>query len=140
MIDKTTTEKADIPARPAILMNFEDSEALAKLARTAEAHLPQVSAMLLDEIERADIRDDASLPADVVTMGATVVFADDGSKTQRTVKLVYPGDADIAAGRISILAPVGAGLIGLREGQSILWPDRSGKSRRLRILKVSRPR
>ena len=51
---------------------------------------------------------------------------------------VGPDEADIAAGRISIMTPVGAGLIGLREGQSILWPHRGGETRVLRILKVGR--
>jgi regulator of nucleoside diphosphate kinase len=48
------------------------------------------------------------------------------SGADRTVELVYPRDADISAGRVSILTPVGAGVIGLRTGQSILWPDRDG--------------
>jgi regulator of nucleoside diphosphate kinase len=53
--------------------------------------------------------------------------------------LVYPAEADIEAGRISILTPVGAGLIGLAEGASILWPDRDGHERRLRIIAVTPP-
>ena len=52
------------------------------------------------------------------------------------LKLVYPHDADIEAGRISIMSLVGAGLIGLRAGQSISWPDRSGHERSLRIIEV----
>ena len=55
---------------------------------------------------------------------------------ERTLKLVYPQDADIEAGRISILSLVGAGLLGLKPGQSILWPDRTGKQRALRIIEV----
>src|SRR3546814_7210573 len=54
-------------------------------------------------------------------------------------ELGYPKDADIAAYRISVLTLVGAGLIGLREGQSILWPDRDGRERKLSILKVQQP-
>ena len=34
------------------------------------------------------------------------------------------------------MTPVGAGLIGLREGQSILWPDRDGRERELAIIRV----
>ena len=68
-------------------------------------------------------------------MGATVEF-DDANGSSHSVKLVYPKDADISAGRISILTPVGAGLIGLREGQSILWPDREGHERELAIVRV----
>ncbi|MBE8335739.1 GreA/GreB family elongation factor, partial [Leptospira borgpetersenii serovar Ballum] len=39
--------------------------------------------------------------------------------------------ADIDAGRVSILSHVGAGLIGLTEGQSINWPDPTGAVRKL---------
>lgn len=49
------------------------------------------------------------------------------SGADRAVELVYPHDADISAGRVSILTPVGAGVIGLRTRQSILWPDRDGR-------------
>ena len=36
------------------------------------------------------------------------------------------------------MTPIGAGLIGLAEGQSIAWPDREGRVRLLRVLKVRR--
>jgi regulator of nucleoside diphosphate kinase len=52
------------------------------------------------------------------------------------VQLVYPRQADIAFGRVSVLTLIGAGLIGMRRGQSIDWPDRKGRCRRLRILDV----
>jgi regulator of nucleoside diphosphate kinase len=71
-------------------------------------------------------------------MGSTVGFVVEETGEQRTVKLVYPGEADIEQGRVSILTPVGAGLIGLRVGQSISWPTRSGEERLLRIESVSR--
>src|SRR3546814_17088771 len=69
-------------------------------------------------------------------MNSHVTFVDEGSGSRREVKLVYPENADIANGRISILTPVGAGLIGLSEGQTITWPDRDGHDRRLRIEPV----
>jgi regulator of nucleoside diphosphate kinase len=50
--------------------------------------------------------------------------------------LVFPGQADIAAGKISILTPIGAALIGLSQGQSIDWKTRDGRSRQLTILSV----
>lgn len=116
-----------------------DSEAdmLADLAYNAESRLPQVSALLIEEIDRAKIHSAAKIPADVVTMGATVAFTDEQSGAERTVQLVLPGEADIAAGRVSILTPVGAGLIGMREGQVIDWPDREGQKRKLRIVTVT---
>src|SRR3546814_8900207 len=52
-------------------------------------------------------------------MSSQVEFIDEANGEARTIQLVYPHEADIAAGRVSILTPVGAGLIGLRQGQSI---------------------
>ena len=116
-----------------------EADTLANLAISVEERLPQVSALLLEEIGRANVHSVARMPRDVVTMRASVEFVDETSGAARTVQLVYPKDADISAGRVSILTPVGAGLIGLRKGQSILWPDRSGHERRLTIVKVSQP-
>ena len=55
---------------------------------------------------------------------------------EREATLVYPKDASATEGRISILAPVGAALIGLRAGDSIDWPMPNGRSKRLRIVSV----
>lgn len=94
---------------------------------------------LLDEIDRATICSRANIPPNVVTMGSDVTFLDAKSGAERTVRLVYPGDADISAGRISILTPIGAGLIGLSVGQSINWPDRGGAEHKLTIITVQQP-
>ena len=124
--------------RPAIHMIDSEAEALAEIAVAIEERHPQVSALLLEEIERATLHKARRIPADVVTMRSHVDFLDEASGTARSVQLVYPKDADIDAGRISILSLVGAGLIGLREGQSILWPGRDGLRRMLTITAVRR--
>jgi len=116
-----------------------EAEALADMAVGVEKRLPEVSAMLIEEISRATIHTQARMPRDVITMSSQVDFIDEGSGTLRTVQLVYPQDADIDAGRISILTPIGAGLIGLRPGQSIRWPDRDGRMRKLSVVAVVQP-
>lgn len=123
-------------ARPQIHMLEEEAERLADLALGVESRSPQVSELLLRETSRAKLHGAGSFPSDVVAMGSLVEFLDEGTGARRKVQLVYPLEADIAAGRISILTPVGAGLLGLREGQSILWPDREGHERRLVIVSV----
>ncbi len=42
--------------------------------------------------------------------------------------LVFPAEADIAAGKVSVLTPVGAALIGLSKGESIAWTARDGEA------------
>lgn len=122
---------------PAIHLIDTEADTLADLAVSIEDRLPQVSELLLREIGRANIHSRQSIGSDVVTMHAAIDFIDEASGASRSVQLVYPKDADISAGRISILTPIGAGLIGLREGQSILWPDREGRERRLKVVKVT---
>jgi len=56
----------------------------------------------------------------------------------RRVQLVAPEAADIAAGRISVLTPVGAALIGLSVGQSIDFMTPSGARQRLTVRSVAR--
>lgn len=123
-------------SRPKIHMIEEEANQLSDLALSVEGRLPQVCELLVRETSRARIYDRQSIPADVVTMGSTVEFVDEGTGAKRTVELVYPPYADISVGRVSILTPVGAGLIGLREGQTILWPDREGHKRSLVIVSV----
>jgi regulator of nucleoside diphosphate kinase len=123
--------------RPPIHMIDREADILTDLALEVEKRLPEISNMLLGEIARATVHTPQRTPRDVVTMHATVEFIDEASGAQHTAQLVYPKDADIAQGRISILTPIGAGLIGLREGQSILWPRRDGQERRLTIVKVT---
>jgi regulator of nucleoside diphosphate kinase len=69
-------------------------------------------------------------------MGSDVLYRDDLTREVRRVSLVFPGEADISQNKISVLTPVGTALIGLRAGQSITWPTRSGEMKRLTVLKV----
>ncbi|MBN9025916.1 MAG: GreA/GreB family elongation factor, partial [Rhizobiales bacterium] len=61
---------------------------------------------------------------------------DDVAGTVRKVTLVYPENADIGQGRISVLTPIGAALIGVGVGESISWETRNGELKRLTVLQV----
>lgn len=126
-------------AKPAVHLIDTEAESLTNLALGVADTMPQVSDLLLDEIARAQIHRAERISPDVVTMHSTVEFIDEGNGVGRIVQIVYPAQADIATGRISVLTPVAAGLIGLREGQAINWPDREGRERKLTIVKVTQP-
>ncbi len=129
---------AQLNQRPPIMLIESEADALADLAFGIRTRNPDVANLLIEEIDRAQTVDAADIPDDVVTMRSSVTFIDEKSGEQHKVQLVFPGEADLDAGRLSILTPVGAGLIGLRTGQSISWPDRHGKDRVLTIGQVSR--
>ena len=88
------------------------------------------------ELLRARVVPSDQIPRDVVTMNSRVVFEDERTGERREVTLVYPRDADIDAGKISVLVPVGSALLGLRVGQSIDWTLPSGQKRRYRVIAV----
>lgn len=91
---------------------------------------------LAEELDRADIVAPEHVPDDVVTMHAQVRYVDESTGEQRSVVLVYPDEADASHGRISVLSPVGAALLGLATGQSIEWTFPNGP-RRLRVVDVN---
>lgn len=132
-----TTIKAT--KRPPVHMIDAEADALTDLAIGVEKRMPQVSDLLMREIGRATIHQLRHIPRDVVTMNSEVDFVDEANGQVRSIRLVYPSDADIASGRISILTPIGAGLIGMRAGNAILWPDRDGNERALTIQAVMQP-
>ena len=125
--------------RPPIHLLASESDLVATLALRAEHRTPVVSAMLLEEIERAELHDESTLPRATVTLGSDVTFVDEKTHQLRTLELVLPGHANIAEGKISILTPMGAALYGLMAGQSIDWPDLEGTERRIRIVRVEQP-
>jgi len=124
--------------KPAVIMTRSDRERLWRLAESYTTRNPDVADVLMAEIERARLVDDARIPADVVRMGSTLRFTSDLGEDRR-VTLVFPGEADIAAGKISILTPIGAALIGLSTGQSIDWTARDGRVHRLTVESVEAP-
>jgi regulator of nucleoside diphosphate kinase len=134
-------EEADmVPLRQrsrklAITITRSDHERLSWLAEATSARNPDVADVLLAELYRARVVDDSGISADFVRMGSTLRFTSDG-REDRTVTLVYPGEADIAKSKVSILTPIGAALIGLSTGQSIEWTARDGRTHRLTVETV----
>lgn len=94
---------------------------------------------LADELSRATVVPEERMPANVVRMHSRVTYVDEGSGRRREVELVYPDEADLALGKVSVLAPVGAALLGLAEGASIDWPFPQGGTRRLRVERTVPP-
>lgn len=129
---------AETTALPPIVLSHVDYYRLADLAKATLARYPADDAkFLLEELQRADIVPVSWVPSGVVTMDSHVEFRDDQSGRIRRVQLVYPYQADIKKGRISVLSLVGAALVGLAENQSITCRTRIGAERRLTVLRTS---
>jgi regulator of nucleoside diphosphate kinase len=97
------------------------------------------SALLAYELSRAYVVPADQVPTNVVSMNARVTYLDESNGLRREVELVFPEDANVEHGKISVLSPVGLALLGLREGQSIDWSFPNNRSRSLRVLSVAIP-
>lgn len=91
---------------------------------------------LFEELERAIVVHSERIPHDVVTMHSRFIYIDEYVGIRREIELVYPDEADPAAGRVSVLAPVGSALLGLAAGRSIDWKYPGGEIHRLRVERV----
>ncbi|WP_425416363.1 nucleoside diphosphate kinase regulator [Oricola indica] len=124
--------------KPAITLGRTDHDKLTRLAEAVQAGNAEVSDVLLSELDRARVVPDARLAEDVIRMGSHLRYATETGEV-REVTLVYPVEADISAGRISVLTPIGAALIGLSSGQSMDWRARDGRVHRLVVESVGVP-
>ena len=122
--------------RPRIVIAAGEHARLMGLAETAMERDSPVGEYLSEELSRAHIVPDESCYPFVVRMGSHVTYVEDATRRTRKVTLVYPTDADIDRGRISILTPIGAALIGLSPAQSIQWPSPGGGMSSLTVLDV----
>jgi regulator of nucleoside diphosphate kinase len=131
-------EAVEIIKKPAIVVSEVDYKRLTNLALAARDRFPDVADELHAEMARASIADAAAMPSNVVMMGSVVEFRS-GAGVQRRVELVFPVEADIAKGKVSVLTPIGAALIGLSAGQSIRWTARDGRAQELTVISVEQP-
>jgi len=89
-------------------------------------------ATLEEELDRAHVVSPSQVPADVITMNSKVCVTDLDTGDALTYTLVFPRDADVAQGKISVLAPIGTAILGYRAGDVIVWKVPGGE-RRLRV-------
>ncbi len=93
---------------------------LANLSPVAGLHSAYVRD-LTEELNRAVILKDNEVRKDVITMNSTVRLTDLDSGETVTLTLVFPHAADIERNRISILAPIGTGMLGYAVGDTFEW-------------------
>lgn len=122
--------------RPTIIINEFDAERIDRLLeQPAFASLP-VAAALNDELDRAQMCAPEEMPADVVSMNSKVRFRDLSSGEERTRTLVFPSNMTDSATQLSVMAPVGAALLGLRVGSTINWQLPGGATTHLEVLEL----
>ena len=122
---------------PAITVSSLDLERIEQLLEVSPHRDYAGAESLRTELSRATIVAPEEMPRDVVTMNSTAVVEDEATGESRELTLVYPRDVDGSAGKVSVFAPVGSAMLGLRVGQSIDWQVPGGRRLRLRVMSIS---
>jgi len=110
--------------RSQIIVTLDDHRRLENLLAsefaTAFSDKPYLQS-LRNELSISKIVRSDEVPPDVVTMNSTVRLNEQLTNETETYTLVYPDDADIAAGKLSVLAPIGTAILGYRVGDDVEW-------------------
>jgi regulator of nucleoside diphosphate kinase len=125
-----------------IYITRSDAEILRELLREAEQSGGyRGSAYLRDlrvELERAEVIPDQDAPPDLITLNASAQLRNLDTGETMEVTLVRPGQADLFQQKVSILAPIGAAMLGYRTGSIFTWDTPRGTCR-LRVEQVIPP-
>lgn len=91
---------------------------------------------LEEELARSDEVASTEVAPDVVTMNSRVLLQDEVTGQTLACSLVFPGEADASANRISIVAPLGTAILGYRVGDTVTWPMPGGE-RQYKIVEIA---
>ncbi len=124
--------------RKPIHITSHDKRLLEDLLAESEALRSQPRADLkaiAEELKRAVIVDPQQIPDDVITMNSRSELVDLDTGETLIFTLVFPSQANIEAGKISVLAPIGEGMLGYRVNDEFEWQVPGG-IRRMRVKQI----
>ena len=122
-----------MPDKGKIYISEFDLKRLKELIKVAEEfgdkRVVRYLEELDEELDRAEAMKPQEIPDDVITMNSTFRLRDIDTHQEAVYTLVFPGDADSASGKISILAPIGTAVLGYKIGDMIEWEVPAGRKR-----------
>lgn len=135
---RQSTSTATQSTLPSITVTDSDLERLTRcIEEYSDGRMAALAEALEIELARATVVPAAEVPSDLVTMSSRLVVEDVRNGGRRTITLVYPEEADSDSGKVSVLAPMGSAVLGLRVGDEIDWALPGGRQARFRIVEVS---
>jgi regulator of nucleoside diphosphate kinase len=128
-------EKGEMMKQDNIVITEPDMEKLRHLLDSvwkSTSKEQQHLVTLEEELDRARVVSAFEVPPDVVTMNSKVRMTDLQTAKELIYTLVFPRDANLDQGKISVLAPIGTAILGYKVGDAIEWKVPGG----VRILRV----
>lgn len=117
-----------IPTREIYITRFDLArlERMIRIARAGTERDTEYLDELAARLEEGSAMDSREVPRNVVTMSSQVRLRTEASAEPIVYTLVFPEEHDLEQRRISVLAPLGAALLGSREGDTIVWRGGGG--------------
>jgi regulator of nucleoside diphosphate kinase len=125
-------------ARNPIHITSRDKQLLEELLAEVEASSSRWRGdlrSLRDELQRAIVVEPEEVPDDVITMNSRAEMLDLETGETVTFTLVFPSQANVDEEKISVLAPIGAGMLGYRLKDEFEW-NVPGGVRRMRVTRI----
>ena len=125
-------------SQPKIFVTTKDATKLRELIRKAfhsDYRGSDYLKKLSEEIEKASVVEPDQIPPDVITLNSTARLVDQNTDEEMLYTLVFPEDADVSQGKISILAPIGTAMLGYKTGDTFEW-DTPGGKRLIRVKEI----
>jgi transcription elongation factor GreA len=116
-----TNGRAEMAAKIAEARGYGDLSENAEYdaAKEAQQHLELRIAKLEETLSRAQIIDTSALPTDKVYILSLVKIQDLRTKQTIEYRLVAPEEADFDQNKISVISPIGKGLLGKKPGDTV---------------------
>ena len=121
-----------------IIVTDADMDRLSRLARALKLSLfrDQLQLERLEQtLESAEVMSLERIPRDVIRMNSRIRVLDFDTRKIELYTLVFPENANISTGWMSVLAPVGIALLGHRQGD-VIETKVPGGTRKLRVEQV----
>ena len=121
-----------------IYVTSQDKQRLEDLLIEVEASDPRKHGdlkALTEELDRAVIVDPKDVFSNVITMNSRAEMRDLETGETVAFTVVFPSEANIDEEKISVLAPIGAGMLGYRVGDEFEWKVPDGL-RRMKVTNV----
>lgn len=121
--------------RPAVIKAIEEARAQGDISENAEYEAAKERQSMIEgriaeiqsKIATAEVVNPAEIKADRVVFGATVTISDVEEDEETTYQIVGIDEADVKAGKISIMSPLARALIGKKAGDVVVVHSPKGE-------------
>ena len=134
-----TTRRAEVKEALAIARSYGDLSENSEYdeARNEQAKVESRIAELEALIIHAIVVDESEIDYSKVSVGSIVTVKAKGAKEEKVYTIVSSNEVDFWSGKISDQSPVGAALVGAREGDTVTVASPNGEFQ-LKIVAVKR--